>query len=194
VNGDRWVSTPAAGLLRQQGPVQGGLWTQWNSSINFPSNGLTCLAMDPSRRVWTGTQIFGLVRVDSDGAFTSYTTTNSGLPDNEVRSLMAAEDGSIWVGTIFGGVARYEAGVGIVEGNGSKAFQLYPNPATEMARVIPRLTMPFAWRLLDSTGRPVRHGQGPSGQIRVADLPSGAYFVEVRQGGLVDRKPLFVEH
>jgi len=44
------------------------------------------------------------------GEWTVYTRENSGLPDNNVLSLLAAPDGGLWIGTRFEGVAFLDGG------------------------------------------------------------------------------------
>lgn len=196
VNGDRWVATPAAGLLRQQGPANGGTWFQWNSSIGFPSNGITCLDMDPQRRVWAGTQIFGLVRVETDGTFVQFTEAGSGLPDDEVRSVLAADDGTIWVGTTYGGLGRYSGEVGISEGLTGSGVRIYPNPAREQATVeIGGRSETLQWELFNAGGALVAQGRAPSGrfQVSVVGLVPGIHVLRLIGSTFVETMPLVVE-
>lgn len=194
--GDRWVATPAAGLLRQQGPLLGGLWTQWNGSIGFPSNATTSLTVDPGGRVWTGTQIAGLIGVDQDGTYEQYTVANSGLPDNDVRAVHAAPDGSIWVGTFLGGLARFEPTVDVPDRAQHRLdWSVWPNPATDQFIIDGiGLGQGAEWQLTALSGATVRGGRSTGGRftISVLDLEPGAYILQVMQGGLVGRRSVFV--
>jgi len=38
----------------------------------------------------------------------TFTSLNSGLPNNKVRHLLTSEDGAIWIGTHANGLARYD--------------------------------------------------------------------------------------
>lgn len=195
-SGDRWVSTPAAGLLRQQGPTAGGSWYQWNSSVGFPSNGVNCISMDGSGSVWAGTQFFGLIRVDPDDSFTSFTTSGSGLPDNEVPSVLAASDGSIWVGTVYGGLARYRPTIGILESSLDPVIRVFPNPAAEWCVVeIAGASGTWSWEISDGQGRRVYLGFAVGGttQIPVRSLASGAYVLTVVHRGDRYRSKLVVK-
>ncbi|NIQ11481.1 MAG: hypothetical protein GWO23_18280, partial [Gammaproteobacteria bacterium] len=39
--------------------------------------------------------------------FTQFDASNSGLPDNDIRSLALDRDGNLWVGTRLQGVSRF---------------------------------------------------------------------------------------
>ncbi|MFM1874929.1 MAG: hypothetical protein RL266_666 [Bacteroidota bacterium] len=41
-------------------------------------------------------------------ALTDFTTGNSGIPDNDVSALVEDQSGDLWLGTVYGGVARYD--------------------------------------------------------------------------------------
>lgn len=193
--GARWIATPAAGLLRQQGPVLGGLWTQWNGATGFPSNSTTSLAFDSAGDVWTGTQISGLVRVRADGSYVRYTQSNSGLPDDNVRSLLATPDGAVWVGMFLGGLARYAPSVGMAE-HSPNTVQVYPNPAKGHLTVVrPNGSGPATWRMFAMDGTLVGTGSmaAQGTRLQVAHLNSGAFVLEVRAGALVDRVRVLVD-
>lgn len=196
VSGDRWVATPSAGLLRQQGPAQGGVWYQWNSSIAFPSNGLMCLDMDPQRRVWCGTQVSGLVRVEQDGSFSQFNQSNSGLPDDELRSVMAAADGSVWVGTTYGGLARLTEEVSVEEPEQSQGAQLFPNPARGTTTLVRNgVAANFSWVLRSLDGALVRTGSGNglSEQLVLSGLAPGGYVLTLEGHAFVEVLRLIVE-
>jgi signal transduction histidine kinase/sugar lactone lactonase YvrE len=57
--------------------------------------------------LWIGTKGNGLLKF-KDGAFTLW-TTQAGLPDNFVRALYEAKDGSLWLGT-EGGLTQFKDG------------------------------------------------------------------------------------
>lgn len=73
------------------------------------------LLTEPPATVWIGTEGNGVLRY-SVKAFSSggiiarmkaRYTQNSGLSDENIRSLLADRDGTIWVGTRFGGANRF---------------------------------------------------------------------------------------
>ncbi len=196
VNGDRWVATPAGGMLRQQGPPGGGSWFQWNSSINFPSNAMECATMDQQRRVWAGTQTSGVVRIDVDGSFIQLASFNSDLPDDEVNAILAAADGSIWMGTVYGGLVRYRETVGLPDSFRSVSTKVRPNPVSQ-GFVTVTTNDPngyWNWALLDASGREVNSGRGSgtSFPISTDGYPSGLYHLRIGQDRFVEDHKLLV--
>lgn len=188
VTGARWVATPAAGLLRQQGPVIGGLWTQWSGATGFPSNATTALAVSNMGDVWVGTQIAGLVSVHPDGTFTLYDEVNSGLPDNTVRSLLATDDGAVWVGTFLGGLARFDPSVAINESPQKGQLLAYPNPVIDRFEVAcPDGCFGADWELVTSDGRQVMQGTSATEVLRIdrTGLAGGLYTLGLRSHGFV---------
>jgi len=76
---------------------------------------ILALYEDARRRLWVGTAQKGLYRCDSGctkkrGAWTQFTPSNSRLPHVYMRTIHESPDGTLWVGTNGGGVARYEDG------------------------------------------------------------------------------------
>lgn len=194
--GARWVASPAGGLLRQQGPLVGGLWTQWNIAVGFPSNATTALAFDPGGDVWVGTQIAGLLKVHDDGTFDQFTTSGSGLPDDGVKSLLADPDGVLWVGTGFGGLARFDPSVDVRSATKASRLRTYPNPANDrLFLVLPELTGATNWQLISSDGRMVKQGRmaATTTIIGLEGVAPGAYHLKVSNGGLVEVERIVVE-
>lgn len=195
LTGARWVATPAAGLLRQQGPVVGGVWSQWSTTVGFPTNATTSMSIDVAGDVWVGTQVAGLIRVEDNGAFVQYTRENSGIPDNTVRSVMAADDGAIWAGTFLGGLARLDPNVGLTERISEPRVQVHPNPARDRFNVVSRGGLiDGKWELFQADGASVAHGVITTEHlvIQVDGLPAGCYILQVRSRDSVDVVKVFV--
>ena len=76
-----------------------GEWTVY-SSYGIPGPAIS-IATDASNNVWIGTQNAGLTKFDGTSS-TVYSTSNSGLPHNEVRSIIVDKNGKIWAGTAEG--------------------------------------------------------------------------------------------
>ena len=58
--------------------------------------------------IWAGTN-GGLVKLNkTTGEITFYNKANSGLPDNDVRSLAIDGSGNKWIGTYDGGLAKFD--------------------------------------------------------------------------------------
>jgi signal transduction histidine kinase len=98
-------------------PAAGGLY--WLSGDEVSPVPLPGLADDvvysiasKGDDIWIGRQRGGLTRFHYDGArFTSRTfTRRDGLPQDSVYAVHAAPDGTIWAGTLSGGISRYSGG------------------------------------------------------------------------------------
>ncbi|MBX2972338.1 MAG: hypothetical protein KF797_04490 [Flavobacteriales bacterium] len=195
ITGARWVAAPAAGLLRQQGPIIAGLWTQWYGGVGFPTNATTSIGIDAGGNVWVGSLMAGLIRVNGDDTYDQFTQENSGLPDNTVHSVLAAADGSIWAGTFQGGLARFVPNVGIKE-QGRTSLTVFPNPASEAFTVTCVDGCADArWALFQADGSMVATGRSTATMLTmdVAGLPAGCYVLELRRSASVDRIRVLVD-
>jgi len=76
----------------------------------LPAGEINTLLEDHYRRLWIGTDT-GLALLDREhGTFTTYTHNPAdpgSLPDNQIMSLREDRSGLLWVGTKFGGVAKW---------------------------------------------------------------------------------------
>lgn len=196
VNGERWVSTPSAGLLRQQGPVYGGVWYQWSIATGFPTNGISAIAMDLEGRVWCATQSVGVVRVATDGSHVQFNQTTSGLPDNELWSVLATSGGDVWVGMTYGGLARYVANVGLEQTGFELPLGIFPNPTTDRCTVqLGYLPGAASWTLTSADGKVVQRGRhlGYSLELHLAGTEPGTYILEVVDGDRVRHGRIVVQ-
>ncbi len=71
------------------------------------------LAFDQAGDLWIGTRDRGVVRLH-DGRLVAALTTHDGLPSDDIRALLPAGGGEIWIGT-FRGLVRWTPG-GLVRG------------------------------------------------------------------------------
>jgi signal transduction histidine kinase/ligand-binding sensor domain-containing protein len=94
-------------------PIEGGLW--WikdGQHGRVPNDGLdhdvVYSIAEGKGELWLGRQRGGLTRLRMDGgSFTAHTYTKSdGLAQNSVFSVYRARDGSVWAGTLSGGVSK----------------------------------------------------------------------------------------
>jgi len=99
-------------------PVQGGLWCL-KEGLGRPVTGVG-LEKDViysitggSGELWLGRQRGGLTRLRLNrGAYETQTYTQAdGLAQNSVYSVHLARDGTVWAGTLSGGVSRLQHGV-----------------------------------------------------------------------------------
>lgn len=75
-----------------------------SSNSGLPYNTVYAVTTDNNGNVWVGTDA-GLSKFDGAN-WQTYTAAN-GLPDSPIRSLYCSPDGTLWIGTFFGGLATY---------------------------------------------------------------------------------------
>ncbi|HUB52879.1 MAG TPA: two-component regulator propeller domain-containing protein [Terracidiphilus sp.] len=98
-------------------PAQGGLFALKNGSIQsistgIPANDVVYSISGGGNDLWVGRQHGGLTHLLlRGGELTSqtYTQTN-GLAQNSVYTVYRSDDGSVWAGTLSGGVSRFKDG------------------------------------------------------------------------------------
>ncbi len=107
-SGFLWVGTQNGAAY-----YNGRSWTTVNMPARNTSNYVFAILAASDGSIWFGTQQAGLCRL-KDGKWDTFSTANSGLPNNEVRCLLempgSSSDPAIWAGTGGGGVAVYQAG------------------------------------------------------------------------------------
>ena len=99
-------------------PTEGGLyWFRDQLSGSVKQAGLTndivYSISGGAGEVWMGRQRGGLTRLRIQGdAITAETFTQAdGLSQNNVYAVYRARDGTVWAGTLSGGVSRFKDGV-----------------------------------------------------------------------------------
>lgn len=97
-DGDVWVATSGAGLLRFRGDERKTLTT----ADGLPSNDLRSICRDRAGDLWVGTSGKGVFRM-RDGTI-SVVDSSKGLSSDVVRAVAPHADGGIWVGTAGGGL------------------------------------------------------------------------------------------
>jgi PAS domain S-box-containing protein len=97
-------------------PAQGGLYVLQNGRVqpvtSTPPNEVVYSISGRADVVWVGRQRGGLTRLRlRNGAITSqsYTVAN-GLAQNSVYAVYESRDGSVWAGTLNGGVSKFKDG------------------------------------------------------------------------------------
>jgi ligand-binding sensor domain-containing protein/signal transduction histidine kinase len=98
-------------------PVDGGLWwMKGGRRVRVPSDGLdhdeVYSIAGNKTELWLGRRLGGLTKLSAEGdSFTARTyTTADGLAQNNVFSVYQARDGSVWAGTLSGGVSQFSKG------------------------------------------------------------------------------------
>jgi len=99
------------------GPPEGGLYRLVESTVErIAAAGLTgdvVYSIDgDARELWIGRQRGGLTHLrETDGELVPKTYTEAdGLAQNSVYAVLRARDGSVWAGTLNGGVSRFKNG------------------------------------------------------------------------------------
>lgn len=87
-------------LLKRFGPEAG-----------LPPDPPRALLFDRDENLWSGSWSTGLSRLHRNGGRFETFTDFAGIPGVGVRSLLEDAGGALWIGTRFGGAARYKNGV-----------------------------------------------------------------------------------
>ncbi len=79
------------------------IYDESNSGISY--NGVHCIGIRGNEK-WIGTD-YGL-SVYNDTNWTTYYTSNSGIPDNNIRAIGFDSLGNVWVGTFTNGIGKFD--------------------------------------------------------------------------------------
>lgn len=102
--GTLWAGTREHGLLhRSDGEFHVVAWEPGPQEQQ-----IRALAFDAAGELWVGMHDRGVVRLHA-GALITALTVRDGLPSDDIRSFLAARDGTMWIGT-FRGLAQWKAG------------------------------------------------------------------------------------
>lgn len=74
--------------------------------INLDCGYIRTITEDINGNIWAGSNFNGLYKIESNGNITNYTMLD-GLPNNKITNVFAAKDGTIWVATEGGGIAKH---------------------------------------------------------------------------------------
>jgi diguanylate cyclase (GGDEF)-like protein len=95
-DGSVWVGTSEGVSRIQQHNIE-----SFDLSSHSPAQSVLSLTEDPNGSIWMGTYTDGLLQWQDGKVQRSYSRQN-GLLANEVRAILKANDGSLWVGTAQG--------------------------------------------------------------------------------------------
>ena len=84
-------------------------FSQTNEWVNFTC-GLDILALEEEGDyLWIGTLGGGLIKMNKiTGEIIHFDKANSGLPDNNVSTITIDAEGNKWIGTHYGGIAKFD--------------------------------------------------------------------------------------
>ena len=75
--------------------------TAWKTREGFFKGAIDAIAQTPDGYLWLGTE-FGLLRFDGARSVPWQPPTGEHLPSDLIRYLLAARDGTLWIGTLKG--------------------------------------------------------------------------------------------
>ncbi|MFT5377273.1 MAG: ligand-binding sensor domain-containing protein [Candidatus Latescibacterota bacterium] len=132
VGSDNGLNSVRGTYSRTTGSFALESWSTYHTNTGLPSGVITALTEDDRGNIWVGTED-GLAQIGAAGAVNFVlNTSNSGLIDNRINSLLFdGEKSELWVGTLDG-LSRLQ----IQGGNsaGTAVVQIYPNPLSLGAR------------------------------------------------------------
>lgn len=200
------------GLVR----FDGVLWTQFNST-NSPlaSNYVNSLTIDKKGNLWVGTASYflgskagvlagcGLLKYDGTN-WTTFNTSNSLLPDNDVQWVGTDRTGNIWFSCkqMFG--VMNEEGIPFLvndveeQQTQTSQFTITPNPSSTTITIsgtdaISAVTIVNSFGM-EVVGRQTISSANGTLNVDVSDLASGVYFVQLRTPAGMISKPIVVMH
>lgn len=198
--GEMWVGT-TRGLVRYLFPdriINGNandrraeyLRNVGNDSIYFRDIDVTAIAVDAANQKWIGTSANGLWHISENGdrIIKRFTTQNSPLPSNAIRSVAINDkNGLIYIATDLGLVSYVD--VTTESYAGRETLKIYPNPVIykELMQhrvIIEGLSQETTVRVLSTSGMLIDEFDAKGGRVQWipkqkdgSELASGVYFV-----------------
>jgi signal transduction histidine kinase/ligand-binding sensor domain-containing protein len=127
--GRAWVGITPEGVAVLDPSARSPLVRFFAAADTFPMYSVRTILEDRHGNIWAGEFGRGLALLRGGiegGSRWAFATRDHGLPDNAVRSLAEGPDGSVWIGTRYGGLVRFRDGeyrrVGFREGLRSNAI------------------------------------------------------------------------
>lgn len=162
--------------------------TSWNvydppfHNFRFYISGI---AIDDAGTKWLATNM-GLVAFDGAN-WTTYNVSNSGMPSDEVYSILIDPDGTKWIGTGNGLVSVKMNEVqnlvlGVKSENASQ-FAFYPNPAHDFITLkMPKELQSSTVEILNIQGKVIQSFSinNNQNQLNVSHFPAGIYLVRIQ--------------
>jgi len=166
---------------------RGGSWATFNPPIETVINSIT----PDNGTIWCNTDD-GLM-LFNNSQWTVYNTENSGLPYNQVNSVLIDNDGTKWIGTNKGLVSLIESDSNSKSNETTAVepkskliseFDLFPNPANDYITIkksqeIQNLKID----ILNIQGKTIKTFNLNNNETRldVSSFPAGVYLVRIQQ-------------
>jgi ligand-binding sensor domain-containing protein len=192
-NGNPWYATPAAGLVTDMG--NGGPWERFNlSNSPIPTNGLTCLAIDPiDQRIFMGTELYGIV-IKKGNIWFNYSMDNIGLQDNYITALAHENNQIKWVGTYDHGVIRIEENSSGQLNLEQIALHIYPTVITAGQSITIDTEVEINQvNLFNELGSKISIEREITNQVKLpTSLTSGNYILQINTSQSIVRRKIIV--
>lgn len=104
-NGNIWVGTHDAGLLRVDSSGEAKYWTRKNSDIS--SDHIFSLHIDRNQLLWIGTWHGGLLSFNPSTNQFRHFGKDDGLPDSTIFGILEDDAGYLWLST-YDGLVRFD--------------------------------------------------------------------------------------
>lgn len=82
----------------------------WTKVASLEEQKIHAVAFAKNGDIWIGFIDQGVRRINPDGAFQDFNTTNSEITNDNVRSIVVDNDGKVWIATAGGGVNVFDDG------------------------------------------------------------------------------------
>ena len=102
-NNNKWIGTGTC-LSKYDGTN----WTNYTSDNSGIAGSMTYSVLCSGDEVWAGSGFSGLSKFISPNNWTVYNSSNSSLPDNYVWCITQDANNNKWIGTIYGGLAKFD--------------------------------------------------------------------------------------
>ncbi len=181
-SGVLWMATPAAGLAAHIGGFT--FLTLNTASSAIASNSLTGISIAPDESIWASCNDSGIIKRDGN-SFTNYNTVNSPLPDNFAHTILVDAMGIIWIGTLQGGLIRFDESLylDIHEQDFQESFSLFPVPANDWINIKTTEEKLFSICIIDAAGKIINHDKAVtynnSAVLNTSQLTSGVYSARI---------------
>jgi streptogramin lyase len=103
--GNKWVGTKFGDVTRLGADGSVMQWDLNRAGLN-QGKSVTAIRFDTFGNLWVCTDGSGILKYDGK-VWSSYTTENSGLPNNNVWGIVFDENGVVWIVTEFKGLVRF---------------------------------------------------------------------------------------
>ena len=178
-NEDVWM-TVSGGVYHYNGTD----WTFFGAEEGLTSSPLD-IAVDAQGKIWVGCYD-GLGVFDGEN-WEMWTTDNSQMTGNHIRSVYAMSDGTIWLSAAGEGIMTYDQQLVldiIAQNKSVERLTIFPNPATEIINIslLDTETTIADYELFSIDGRRLSAGIVEDNTLEISHLEAGIYILKIKNG------------